>query len=207
MIQPAGAFFSLPAFWLAGWGGCRFWDVLRGMTGTSVSVSVVVFSNDVFCQEPHGLALYPSALWLHLTIWLFLCTELQDSWPWSWPWIISGESFIVLAPLSGPSPLHDGQLLLHLLLSLLHLVLLHPPGLPEHLEAEEEHDGRAGVVGDLPGDEGGHHPAQQRGEDRHEVESGEGGEEDDEFVVPHSPDQGGIQLEWFRNNKASKELT
>ena len=89
---------------------------------------------------------------------------------------------------------HHPELSLHFPLGLLGLVLLHPPGLPEHLQAEEEHDGRAGVVGDLPGDEGGHHPAQHRREDRHEVEGGEGGEEDDQLVVPHSPGQ--VGLEW-----------
>ena len=42
------------------------------------------------------------------------------------------------------------QLLLHLSPGLLRLISAHPPGLPDHLEAKQEHQRGAGVVGDLP---------------------------------------------------------
>ena len=59
-----------------------------------------------------------------------------------------------------------------------------------YLHPEEEHDGSAGVVGDLPGYEGGHHPAQQGRQDRHQVEGGQRPREDVELVVGHGQDGG-----------------
>lgn len=51
-----------------------------------------------------------------------------------------------------PSPVGVGhtELLLHLAPGLLRLVAAHPPGLPDHLQPEQEHQRGAGVVGDLP---------------------------------------------------------
>ena len=55
---------------------------------------------------------------------------------------------------------------------------------------EERHDGGAGVVGVLPGNEGGHHEPQQGGEDGHHRQGRDGGEEDGEFVVSHGKNGG-----------------
>ena len=55
---------------------------------------------------------------------------------------------------------------------------------------EERHDGRAGVVGVLPGDEGRHHEPQQGGEDSHHRQGGDGGQEDCELVVSHGKNGG-----------------
>ena len=46
---------------------------------------------------------------------------------------------------------------------------------------EERHDGSAGVVRVLPGDEGRHHEAQQGGEDSHHCQGCDGSKEDCEL--------------------------
>ena len=55
-----------------------------------------------------------------------------------------------------------------------------------HLQAEEEHDGGAGVVGVLPGDELGHHEPQEGRQDGHGGQGRDGREEHLEIIVAHS---------------------
>ena len=83
-----------------------------------------------------------------------------------------------------------GELLLDFTLCLSPLVRGHPPGLPQHLQPKQEHDGRARVVGVLPRHELGHHKAQQGRHDRHDGQGRNGGQEDSQLVVAHGENGG-----------------
>jgi len=74
------------------------------------------------------------------------------------------------------------------------LVGLHPVGLPEHFQSEDEHDDDGSVEGVDLGDEGGDAPAEHGGHDRHEDEGRDGAKEDGELVVPHGKNGCDIQI-------------
>jgi hypothetical protein len=62
---------------------------------------------------------------------------------------------------------------------------LSPVSIPEHLEAEDEHDDDCGVVGVDGRDEGGDAEADQSRDDRHQVEGDDRTQKNGQPVVTH----------------------